>query len=96
MILLTRLNGPEFALNPDLIERADQTPDTVITLVDGTKYIIAESLSEFLGRVRRYRAELIADAEILVSSGTHRLPGPGPGPADADQQRVVRLHRQER
>ncbi|GGL47326.1 flagellar FlbD family protein [Planomonospora parontospora] len=96
MILLTRLNGPEFALNPDLIERADQTPDTVITLVDGTKYIIAESLSEFLGLVRRYRAELIADAEILVSSGTHRLPATGAGSADADQQRVVRLHRQER
>ena len=37
MILLTRLNGPVFALNPDLVERADSTPDTVITLVDGTK-----------------------------------------------------------
>ncbi|GAA3149710.1 hypothetical protein GCM10010466_46270 [Planomonospora alba] len=94
MILLTRLNGPEFALNPDLIERADQTPDTVITLVDGTKYIIAESLSEFMALVRRYRAELIADAEIMVSSGTHRPPTTGA--AGAEQQRVVRLHRQER
>ena len=37
MILLTRLNGPPFALNADLIERAEATPDTVITLVDGTK-----------------------------------------------------------
>ncbi|GIH81037.1 flagellar FlbD family protein [Planobispora longispora] len=93
MILLTRLNGPEFALNPDLIERADQTPDTVITLVDGTKYIISESLSEFMSIVRRYRADLIADAEILVSSGTHRPPT---APTDSDQARVVRLHRQER
>ena len=35
MIIVTRLNGPPFALNPDLIERADATPDTVLTLVDG-------------------------------------------------------------
>ena len=37
MIVLTRLNGHAFALNPDLIERAESTPDTVITLVDGKK-----------------------------------------------------------
>ena len=48
MILLTRLGGPVFALNPDLVERADCTPDTVITLVDGKKYIVAESLPEYL------------------------------------------------
>ena len=28
--MLTRLNGAPFALNPDLIERAESTPDTVI------------------------------------------------------------------
>ncbi|MBI1844112.1 MAG: flagellar FlbD family protein, partial [Actinobacteria bacterium] len=36
MIMLTRLNGQAFALNCDLVERIDITPDTVITLVDGT------------------------------------------------------------
>ena len=56
MILVTRLNGAVFALNPDLVERADCTPDTVITLVDGTKYIVAESVPEFIDSVRHYRA----------------------------------------
>ena len=28
VILVTRLNGAVFALNPDLVERADCTPDT--------------------------------------------------------------------
>ena len=37
MVTLTRLTGMPFALNPDLIERVDETPDTVITLVDGTR-----------------------------------------------------------
>ncbi|WP_030176257.1 flagellar FlbD family protein [Spirillospora albida] len=90
MILLTRLNGPAFALNPDLIERADQTPDTVITLVDGTKYLIEESLADFVTLVRRYRAELIADAEILISSGGRRAAAVGALDAE-DQARIVHL-----
>ena len=65
MILVTRLNGAVFALNPDLVERADCTPDTVITLVDGTKYIIAESVPEFIDSVRHYRASLIAQASRI-------------------------------
>jgi flagellar protein FlbD len=66
VILLTRLNGPVFALNPDLVERADSTPDTVITLVDGTKYVVAESLAELVALIRQYRAGVVADAQHLV------------------------------
>src|SRR5689334_3417550 len=62
MIIVTRLNGPPFALNPDLIERADATPDTVLTLVDGTKYLIAESVEEVIASVRDFRASVIARA----------------------------------
>ena len=65
MILVTRLNGPAFALNPDLVERAEGTPDTVVTLVDGTKYVIAESVDEFIALVRRYRAGVLAEAQRL-------------------------------
>ena len=43
MITLTRLSGTVFALNSDLIERIDATPDTVITLVDGKKYVVTET-----------------------------------------------------
>ena len=68
MILVTRLNGPEFALNPDLVERAESTPDTVVTLVDGTKYVIAESVEQFIGLVRRYRATVLADAQRLADA----------------------------
>jgi flagellar protein FlbD len=65
VITVTRLNGPGFLLNPDLIERADSTPDTVVTLVDGTKYVISESLEELAARVRKYRASVIVAAEEL-------------------------------
>ncbi len=65
MILLTRLNGPPFALNADLIERAEATPDTVITLVDGTKYVISETLDELVEKILESRATVIALADRL-------------------------------
>ncbi len=90
MILVTRLNGSVFALNPDLVERADCTPDTVLTLVDGTKYIIAESVPEFIDSVRYYRASLMAQASgIGETAGT-------PGNDDEPDAVVVQLHRRER
>ena len=93
MILVTRLNGPEFALNPDLVERADSTPDTVVTLVDGTKYVIAESVDELIRLVRLYRAGVLADAQRLSEA-------PEPLPVrEAARDRgtnVVPLHPRER
>jgi len=68
MIVLTRLNGPSFALNPDLIERVDANPDTVVTLVGGIKYVVAESLDELLAKVRDYRGQVIATAYAFESA----------------------------
>jgi len=76
MIILTRLNGPAFALNPDLIERADSTPDTVLTLVDGTKYVVVESLTELIARIRWFRASVIAAAGAFDVANLDLSPNP--------------------
>ena len=60
MIRVTRLNGEQFALNPDLIERVEGHPDTVAFLVDGTKYVVKESVDEVLTEIREYRAGILA------------------------------------
>ena len=65
VITLTRLNGHPFALNPDLIERLDVTPDTVVTLIDGAKYLVAEPLDAVIDSIRRFRASVVA----LANSG---------------------------
>lgn len=75
MIMLSRLNGPTFALNPDLIERAEATPDTVLTLCDGHKMIVAESVEELIVLVREYRASVISLAERL-SGAPEAAPAP--------------------
>ena len=65
MISLTRLSGVEFVINSDLIERVDKTPDTVITLTTGSKYVVAESLGAVVAEIRLHRAEVIALSELV-------------------------------
>lgn len=60
MITLTRINGSRFALNCDLIERVESTHDTVLTLVDGTRYLVTESMDAVVEAVRAYRASVVA------------------------------------
>jgi flagellar protein FlbD len=60
VIRVTRLNGERFALNPDLIERVEGHPDTVAFLVDGTKYVVKETVDEVLQEIREYRAGILA------------------------------------
>jgi flagellar protein FlbD len=43
MIELHRINGEIFLLNPDLIETIETTPDTVVKLVNGHRYLVKES-----------------------------------------------------
>jgi flagellar protein FlbD len=91
VILVTRINGAVFAINPDLVERADCTPDTVVTLVDGTKYVIAESVPEFIDSVRHYRASLIASASRLENEPAAAVS------VNVEQDAVVLpLHRKDR
>ncbi len=63
MIQLTRLNNDQFALNTDLIERVEATPDTVLTLIDGTKYLVAEPMDEVIDRIVAFRARVVASAD---------------------------------
>jgi flagellar protein FlbD len=65
VLQLTRLSGPPFALNPDLIERAEATPDTVVTLVNGSKYVIRETLEELVALIQAYRADIIFAAHSV-------------------------------
>ncbi len=70
MILLTRLGGHQVAVNPDLIERAEPTPDTVLTMVDGHKIVIAESVDDVVDAIRSWRASIAAQAFGMSRIGT--------------------------
>lgn len=76
MILVTRLNGSPFAVNPDLLERVEPTPDTVLTLIDGTKYIVTESVTEIISLVREFRASVVVAARAVPREGLDEAAGP--------------------
>ena len=91
MITLTRLSGTVFALNSDLIERIDATPDTVITLVDGKKYVVVDPIEDVVSAVRRHRGEVLAlSTYVDVEPWGGRRGGP-PGPRT--EHPTAHLHR---
>lgn len=55
MIRVTRLNGKPFVVNAELIETIDESPDTIITLVGGKKFIVKEDFDEMIEKVVHYR-----------------------------------------
>jgi len=58
MIWLTGLSGEEFVLNAELIEMIEARPDTTITLVNGRKYIVRESIEDVIQRVIEYKRKI--------------------------------------
>ena len=56
MIVLTRLNRTRFAVNPDLIERVQATPDTTLIMVDGATFVVTETMDDVIARITRFRA----------------------------------------
>lgn len=64
MIEVTRLNGSKIMVNAELIEFVEETPDTVISLVDGKKIIVKESRQEIKNLVILYKRDFAGDNHI--------------------------------
>jgi flagellar protein FlbD len=66
MISVTCRNGEHFSVDPDAIERVESSPDTVIILVDGGKYVVDEPFESVLLAVRDHRAAAFTARNRLV------------------------------
>ncbi|TDA69414.1 MAG: endoflagellar protein [Clostridia bacterium] len=55
MVKFTTLDRREIALNPDHIERVERMPETVITLTNGKKVLVRETLDEVVRRMHKHR-----------------------------------------
>ena len=58
MIRVTRLNGKEFVVNAQLIQFVEETPDTVITLLNHEKIVVKEGADEVIRRVIQFERSL--------------------------------------
>ncbi|MBQ4226139.1 MAG: flagellar FlbD family protein [Oscillospiraceae bacterium] len=59
MILLTRVNGTPILLNDEFIELVEETPDTVITMKNGHRYLVKESINEIIERAVSYNRRIM-------------------------------------
>lgn len=48
MISVTRLNGDKFVLNAELIRTVEESPDTIITLINGDHIVVRENMAEIV------------------------------------------------
>lgn len=69
MICLSRFDGREFYVNADLIETIEMTPDTVISLTSGKKFVVRETGPDVVTRVLEYRRRIAGSI-----GGIHGLP----------------------
>lgn len=58
MITLHKLNGSVVTINAELIESVEASPDTVISLTTGNRYLVREKVDEVISRVIDYRRQV--------------------------------------
>jgi flagellar protein FlbD len=59
MIRLTRINQIPLVLNADLIEHLETTPDTIVSMTNGQKFVVLESSDDVIRKVIEFRREIL-------------------------------------
>ncbi|MDI3281334.1 MAG: flagellar FlbD family protein [Bacillota bacterium] len=85
MIYLNRLDGRQFILNAQHIETVEATPDTVVTLTNGHKYVVRETVEQVLEAVMAYHRRLGAGVPVRV---VPRAGPEGKGPEESGDEGV--------
>ncbi len=75
MIIVTTLDGDRLGLNPDLIRHVEAGSatgsatssatgaDTVVVLVDGTRYVVSQTLDDVADQLLAYRVAVVAGSK---------------------------------
>ncbi len=59
MIHLTRTNHRPVVVNAELIEHVEMTPDTVVSMTTGEKFLVLETADVVVEQVIAYRRSLL-------------------------------------
>jgi flagellar protein FlbD len=71
MIRLFRHDGLEFLLNVDLISQVEATPDTVITLLNGEKIKVKNTIADVMTKIKAYRLGIEEENRDLDETQTN-------------------------
>jgi flagellar protein FlbD len=95
MITLHRLNKQEFVLNADLIETIEATPDTLLTLTNGKKLIVRDTIADILGRVISYRQLCHGAIQVVHTEKKEPAAQDETGPAAPDNRQLPGWRKKE-
>ena len=59
MIVLTKINKAPIAVNSDLIQYIEETPDTVLTMTNNDKVVVKEGMKEIIEKVIHFRRQIM-------------------------------------
>lgn len=59
MIKLTGLNNRPIVINAEQIEKLEAVPESLITLVNGNKYLVTDSIDEIIDKVIQYKNRIL-------------------------------------
>jgi len=65
MILLHKLNNSEIMINAELIETIESSPDTVINLVTGNRFIVKENKEEVMEKIIEYKKKVYSHRSVI-------------------------------
>ena len=69
MIQVTRLNNTRLYLNYFQVESIEANPDTVITMMNGNRYVVREKPEEVFAAFRCFLASAVAEGIKLSKEG---------------------------
>ncbi|HFE65156.1 endoflagellar protein [candidate division KSB1 bacterium 4484_188] len=64
MITVTKINDKPITINAEMIEFIEMTPDTIITMTNGKKIIVKESVETVIDKVVAYRQKCFSKIKI--------------------------------
>jgi flagellar protein FlbD len=69
VIKVTRLDGSQLVVNSDLVETVEATPDTVVSLIDGRKMVVRETVDQVVDRFLEFRRKANACPYMIGGVG---------------------------
>lgn len=58
MIVVTRLDGRQYWINPHQIESIELNPDVTLLMLSGKKIVVKDPVEEILNRIVEYRRRI--------------------------------------
>ncbi|OGR77993.1 MAG: hypothetical protein A2X32_11815 [Elusimicrobia bacterium GWC2_64_44] len=65
MIKLEKLNGSLVVVNAELIESVEGSPDTVINLATGNRYLVRNPVDEVIALVVEYKKKVYSERKCI-------------------------------